>query len=531
MGGAVYDYIIVGAGSAGCVLANRLTEDPHCRVLLLEAGGESESTLVRTPALYGGLQDSAFDWGDRTPPQANLNGRRVFVPQGRALGGSSAINYMIYIRGNRSDYDGWAAEGAQGWSYEEVLPYFRKSEGNRGFSDHFHGVDGPLIVSSHKPNPLVQRYFAAGSEIGLSLNADLNGETQEGCGPLQATLADGVRCSAADAFLVPARHRKNLTTFTHARATRLRFDGRRAVGVDYVRLGSAETARAEGEVILSAGALRSPLLLMLSGVGPKAELDRQGIDVRVHLPGVGKNLQDHLHTRVRCAITQPLTFGGLDETLKAAARRQYEKDRSGPLASNFLEAGAFVRLREANPELQLFFVAQLAPDHPEAGPTNRHGLTFTAYVNRPRSRGSVSLLSSDPLDRPSIDFNYLADPDDLRLAIEGVQCSLQLLHAKAFDDIRGEEIAPGVAARSTAEIEAFVRRTASTTWHPAGTCKMGRDDMAVVDAHLCVQGLTGLRVVDASVMPTIVSGNTNAPVIMIAEKAADMIRSQSAGGP
>lgn len=527
MGARVYDYIIVGAGSAGCVLANRLTEDPSCNVLLLEAGGESDSPRVRTPALYGSLQDSDLDWGDRTPPQSNLNGRRVFVPQGRALGGTSAINYMIYIRGNRSDYDGWASAGAQGWSYEEVLPYFRKSEGNRDFSDRFHGVDGPLVVSSHKPNPLIERYFAAGREIGLSFNRDFNGEAQEGCGPLQATLANGARCSCADAFLQPARLRKNLTTLTHARATRLRFEGARAVGVDYVRLGSAETARAESEVILSAGALRSPHLLMLSGVGPMAELESHGVDVRIHLPGVGKNLQDHLHTRVRCEITQPLTFGGLDETLKAAARRQYEKDRSGPLASNFLEAGAFVRLREASPELQLFFLAQLAPDYPEAGPTNRHGLTFTAYINRPRSRGSVSLLSADPLDRPSVDFNYLDDPHDMKLAVDGVQCSLQLLYAKAFDDIRGEEIAPGLAARSTGALEAFVRRTASTTWHPAGTCKMGRDDMAVVDSELRVQGIRGLRIVDASVMPTIVSGNTNAPVIMIAERAADMIRQSS----
>jgi choline dehydrogenase len=529
MSPAVYDYIIVGAGSAGCVLASRLTEDPDCEVLLLEAGGESDSPLVRTPAMYGSLQDSALDWGDRTKPQTQLAGRRIFVPQGRGLGGSSAINYMIYIRGNRNDYDAWASAGAQGWSYEEVLPYFRKSEDNRNFADRFHGVDGPLRVSSHRPNPLVERYISAGREIGLPFNPDFNGETQEGCGPLQATLANGERCSCADAFLAPARRRNNLTTLTHARVTRVRFEGRRAVGVDYVRLGSGESTRVRREVILSAGALRSPLLLMHSGVGPRAELERVGIDVRLHLPGVGKNLQDHLHTRVRCEITEPLTFGGLDEAQKAAARRKFEQDRSGPLASNFLEAGAFVRLREATPELQLFFLAQLAPDYPEAGPSHRHGLTLTSYINRPRSCGSVSLLSSDPLDRPSVDFNYLDDPDDTRLAVEGVQSSLQLLYAKAFDDIRGKEIAPGLAARSTAEIEAFVRRTASTTWHPAGTCKMGGDDMAVVDSELLVQGIAGLRIVDASVMPTIVSGNTNAPVIMIAEKAADMIRSQSPG--
>jgi choline dehydrogenase-like flavoprotein len=529
MGARAFDYIIVGAGSAGCVLANRLSEDPDCKVLLLEAGGEGDAPSIRTPALYGSLQDSVFDWGDRTPPQAHLNQRRLFVPQGRALGGSSAINYMIYIRGNRADYDEWAAMGAKGWSYDEVLPYFRRSEGNRNFSDGFHNSDGPLIVTSHAPSALVERYFAAGREIGLPFNPDFNGETQEGCGPLQATIAGGVRCSAAEAFLAPARRRANLSVETHARVTRLRFEARRAVGVDYIRLGGFEAAQAEREVILCAGALRSPQLLMLSGVGPKAELEGMGLAVRVNAPGVGKNLYDHLHTRVRCEITQPLTFGGLDETEKQAARRRYEADRSGPLASNFLEAGAFVRLEEARPELQLFFLAQLAPDYPEAGPTGRHGLTFTAYINRPRSRGAVSLASPDPLDPPRIDFNYLSDPADVRLAIAGVRCNLRLLYAKAFDDIRGAEIAPGMAARSDEEITFFIRRTASTTWHPAGTCKMGGDDMAVVDPDLRVRGVDGLRIVDASIMPAIVSGNTNAPVIMIAEKAADMILGRRVG--
>lgn len=523
MGARTFDYIIVGAGSAGCVLANRLSEDPDCKVLLLEAGGESDAPSIRTPALYGSLQDSVFDWGDRTPPQAHLNQRRVFVPQGRALGGSSAINYMIYIRGNPADYDEWATSGAEGWSYDEVLPYFRRSEGNRNFSGHFHNSDGPLVVASHEPSALVERYFAAGREIGLPFNPDFNGEMQEGCGPLQATIADGRRCSAADAFLAPARRRINLRIETHARATRLRFEARRAIGVEYIRLGEPEAAQAEREVILCAGALRSPQLLMLSGVGPRAELAGMGFDVRVNAPGVGKNLQDHLHTRVRCEITQPLTYAGLDEAQKQTASRRYEACHSGPLASNFLEAGAFVRLEEARPELQLFFLTQLAPGYPEAGPTRRHGLTFTAYINRPRSRGAVSLASPDPLDRPRIDFNYLEDPADVRLAIAGVRYNLRLLYTKAFDDIRGEEIAPGAAHRSDEEIESFVRRNASTTWHPAGTCRMGGDDMAVVDPDLRVRGLDGLRIVDASVMPSIVSGNTNAPVIMIAEKAADMI--------
>jgi choline dehydrogenase len=523
----MFDYIIIGAGSAGCVLASRLTEDPACRVLLLEAGGEDDSPLIRTPAFYGQLQDSPCDWADRTTPQAHMNGRRIFMPQGRVLGGSSAINYMIYMRGNRADYDQWCRAGNEGWAYDDVLPYFMKSEGNQAISDHYHGTAGPLKVTSHPPaNPLVARYFAAAQEAGIPFNPDFNGEVQEGCGPMQATIGNGARCSTANAYLDPARSRPNLTVLTHAHATRLLFSGTRAVGVEYLRFGAVEWAHAACEVILSAGALRSPQLLMLSGIGPKAQLQRLGIDVNQDLPGVGKNLQDHLHSRVRCEITQPLTLAPLSDEQKAAALREYEAHRSGMLVSNFLEAGAFVKSdpEETIPGLQLFFLMTLSPDYPEAGATNRHGITFTSYINRPLSRGEVTLASPDPLDRPIINPNYLSAPDDLRCAVAGVRWNLRILYAKAFDDIRGEEVAPGVSSRSDEELESFVRRTASTTWHPAGTCKMGKDKMAVVDAHLKVHGIEGLRVVDASIMPTIVSGNTNAPTIMIAEKSADLIR-------
>ena len=523
----MFDYIIVGAGSAGCVLSSRLTEDPACRVLLLEAGGEDDSPLIHTPAFYGQLQDSPCDWADRTVPQTHLNGRRIFMPQGRVLGGSSAINYMIYIRGNRADYDGWCRAGNEGWAYEDVLPYFVKAENNQTFCNRYHGTAGPLKVASHPPsNPLVDRYLGAAQEAGIPFNPDFNGEFQEGCGPLQATLASGARCSAASAYLQPARNRPNLTVLTHAFAIRLHFSGSRAVGVEYLRFGGVEKAEASCEVILSAGALRSPQLLMLSGIGPGPELERLGIALRQDMPGVGKNLQDHLHTRVRCEITQPLTFAPLPDELKAAAVQEYEARRSGALASNFLEAGAFIK---SHPEetisgLQHFFLMMLSPDYPEASTPNRHGITLTSYINRPLSRGEVTLASFDPLDRPIINPNYLSDPDDMRCAVAGVRWNLNILYAKAFDDIRGEEVAPGINSRSDADLESFVRRTASTTWHPAGTCKMGDDEMAVVDSHLRVHGNEALRVVDASIMPSIVSGNTNAPTIMIAEKAADLIR-------
>ncbi len=522
----MYDYIIVGAGSAGCVLANRLSADPACRVLLLEAGGEGDSPAVTTPAYYGQLQDSVFDWGYRTVPQREMFGRRIFLPQGRVLGGSSSINYMIYMRGNRCDYDHWQQLGNPGWDYESVLPYFIKAENNRTFSDRFHGNDGPLEVVSHPAdNPLVERYYEAAREVGIPFNPDFNGAEQEGVGPMQATISRGRRCSTAEAYLNPVRERPNLTVLSHALATRLIIETRRVVGVEYIRLGVPEKVYAECEVIVSAGAIRSPQLLMLSGIGDGGALTACGIKVAEDLPGVGKNLQDHLHTRVRCEISEGWTFSPFVEEQRQRALDRYRLDGSGPLASNFLEAGAFVKSRpdEPSPGLQLFFLMALPPDYPEAGSSERHGITLTAYINRPHSRGEVRLVSGDPLDRPQIDFNYLSAEDDIRCALAGVRWNLKILYARAFDDIRGREVAPGIEIRSDQALQDFVRRTASTTWHPSGTCKMGDDRLAVVDSQLRVHGVDKLRVVDASIMPTIVSGNTNAPTIMIAEKAADMI--------
>ncbi len=522
----MFDYIIVGAGSAGCVLANRLSEDPHCRVLLLEAGGESDSGTITTPAYYSQLQDSPHDWGYRSVPQLNMYGRRIFMPQGRVLGGSSSINYMIYMRGNRYDYDGWQQQGNKGWSYRDVLPYFIKAENNQTFRNTFHGNDGPLQVCSHPDkHPLVERYFSAAAEAGIPFNPDFNGANQDGYGPMQATINAGRRCSTYDGYLAPVCSRSNLTVISHAFVTQLLFKSDRAVGMGYYRLGNAEIAYANDEIILSAGAVRSPQLLMLSGVGSKYDLEKLGIRIKADLPGVGRNLQDHLHTRVRCEITQPLTFSGLTETEKQTAVNQYVNFSNGMLASNFLEAGAFVKSQPdmVAPDLQLFFLMTLPPDYPEGGSIQRHGITLTAYINRPKSCGSIRLASADPLDQPLIDFNYLAEPDDMSCAVAGVRWNLKILYGAAFDDIRGHEVAPGISVRHNEALENFVRRTASTTWHPCGTCKMGNDEMSVVDNQLRVGGVNNLRIVDASIMPRIVSGNTNAPVIMIAEKAADLI--------
>jgi choline dehydrogenase len=523
----IVDYIIVGAGSAGCVLANRLSEDPNCRVLLLEAGGEDDAAAIRTPALFSQLQDSPHDWSDRTLPQTHMQGRRIYIPQGKVLGGSSSINYMIYMRGNRADYDHWASLGNTGWSYDDVLPYFIKAETNETFADSYHGRSGPLVVSSHPHTaPMTERYIVAAQEAGIAYNPDFNGERQEGCGPLQRTIADGSRSSAAVAYLHPARIRPNLTVISHAQATKLLFSNNRVTGVQYLRFGVVEQAYAGAEVILSAGAFRSPQLLMLSGLGSATELEKLGIEVRLDLPEVGKNLQDHIHARVRCELTQPLTFAPLSSDDKAAASRAYEFARTGPLASNFLEAGGFVKSRPDvdYPDLQLFLFGNLTPEYPEAGQASRHGIALTAYVNRPRSTGQVTLSSADPLDRPRIDPCYFSDPDDLRCLVAGVCWNLKILYGQAFDDIRGVELSPGLNIRDDAGLEDFVMRTASTTWHPTSTCRMGTDATAVVDPALRVNGINGLRVVDASIMPAIVSGNTNAPTIMIAEKAADLIR-------
>jgi len=524
----MHDYVIVGAGSAGCVLANRLSADPATTVLLLEAGGPDTSPFIHTPAMMGFLPDGPHDWRYRTVPQAYCNLRRFPWPRGRTLGGSSSINYMIYIRGHARDYDRWAELGNKGWSYEDVLPIFKKSEHNERLEDRYHGRGGPLNVADHRfRHPLSEMFVAAAEATGVPANADFNGTVQDGVGFYQLTQKDGLRWSTASAFLRPALARPNLTVVTGALACRIRFEGRRASGVEYVRHGQSARADATREVLLCGGSVNSPQLLLLSGVGPADDLRAVGVPVVADLPGVGQNLQDHLGTFVRNEITVPFSLYGATPEQLAQVQAEYEATRQGLFTSNIAEAGAFLRTGRTDgpPELQGFFLPYCLTEAPiEAFQPYCHGITFVFYVNRPASRGRITLGSADPLDQPLIDPGYLGDPADLPQFVSGIRQTREILRAGPLGEILGRELSPGPEARSDAEIGAYVRdRGSGTIFHPVGTCKMGTDELAVVDPSLRVHGLDGLRVVDASIMPTLIGGNTNAPTIMIAEKAAAMM--------
>jgi choline dehydrogenase len=524
----MYDYVIVGAGSAGCVLANRLTEDPARSVLLLESGGADTAREVHIPAAFSRLYQSPYDWSYSTEEQEQLKQRTVYLPRGKALGGSSSINTMIYMRGNRYDYDHWCDLGNQGWSYAEVLPYFKKAEHQERGASAYHGVGGPLNVADLRSvNPLTRAFVAAGVELGWPHNADFNGAEQEGVGVYQVTQKQGQRHSTADAYLKPARRRRNLMVLPHAHVTRLLLEQRRCVGVAYLRDGQPQQAHVRREVLLCAGAINSPQMLMLSGIGPAEHLQLLGIPLTLDLPGVGQNLQDHLAAGVIYACTQPVSLAGA-ETL--ANMLSYLLLKRGPLTTNVAEAGAFLKTRPElpAPDIQVAFVPVDAIEH---GLVRLEGHHFTIGLTqlRPQSRGSITLRSPDPLEHPAIQPRYLTAESDLQALVEGISLCRKVAQAKAFDPFRGKERYPGAEVQGEAAIADYVRAEALTGDHSAGTCKMGSDPLAVVDAELRVHGLEALRVVDASIMPTIVSGNTNAPTIMIAEKAADLIKGKKEG--
>jgi choline dehydrogenase len=523
-----FDYIIVGAGSAGCVLANRLTESGVHRVLLLESGGRDANRWIHIPIGFGKVMfDRQVNWMFETEPEPRMNGRTIKIPRGRVLGGSSSINGLIYIRGQREDFDGWRALGNPGWGYEDCLPYFRKAENQARGADEWHGSGGPLCVSDIKDrHPLADSFIAAGAELGIARNDDFNGARQEGLGYFQGTARNGMRCSAAVAYLHPAMKRPNLTVVTHAHANRILMEGTRATGVAYTVDGSAQQAFAEREVIVAAGAIQSPQLLQLSGIGPGELLQQHGIDVVKPLAGVGKNLQDHLQARIIWRCCDPVTVNDdlMSWRRKALIGLQYAIKRSGPLSWYAGLAGGFARTRPEldRPDVQFHFFPY-STDRTDPTLHRFSGFTMSVCKLRPDSRGTVNIKSADPFAAPAIQPNFLERESDVATMLDGLKLIRNLAAAKPLQRWIVSEYDPGADCRSDDQLVDFVRRKGITVYHPVGTCKMGSDPDAVVDTQLKVHGMEGLRVIDASVMPVVTSGNTNAPVIMIAEKAADMI--------
>lgn len=530
-----FDYLVLGGGSAGCTVAGRLSEDPATSVAVIEAGKGGDGWLVNVPAAVVLMVPTKINsWALDTVPQPGLDGRTGYQPRGKALGGSSAINAMVYIRGHRWDYDHWAALGNQGWSWDDVLPYFKKSEHNYTFTDELHGTDGPLPVSNLRTdNPVHQLYLEAARQAGFPIVEDFNGVSQEGIGIYQVTQKDGERWSAARAYLLPhLATRSNLRVELQANIQRILFDGKRAAGVEFVQNGQTRVLRARKEVILSAGAFQSPQLLMLSGIGDGEELQRLGIRTLHHLPGVGHNLQDHpdfvFGYKTKSLDLMGLSFPGAGRMLGEIQR--YRKERRGMITSNFAEGGGFLKTRAdlPAPDIQLHFVTALVEDHARKMNLG-HGYSCHVCLLRPKSRGRVGLLSADPNQPPLIDPNFLGEAEDVRDLVEGFKLTRKLMDAPALAALRTEDCFTA-NVRTDGDIEQVLRQRVDTVYHPVGSCRMGVDDMAVVDPQLRVRGVEGLRVVDASVMPTIVGGNTNAPTIMIGEKAADLIRAGARKG-
>jgi choline dehydrogenase len=525
-----FDYIIVGAGSAGCVLAARLTEDPAVRVLLVEAGPADRSWRIDMPAAVGSLLSSnRFNWNYVSDPEPCLDGRRLIHPRGRVLGGSSSINGMVYIRGHADDYDAWAASGLAGWSYADVLPYFKMAEHHLHGADAYHGGSGPLAVFAPdlSASPLAAAFVNAAAEAGYGLSVDPNGERQEGFGRVDRTTRANRRCSAARAYLAPARQRKNLTVVTGALVHRVLLRGNRAIGIEYVRGHTLAAAHAEGEVILSAGAINSPQLLQLSGIGAAAQLSGVGVQTRLDLPAVGENLNDHPDLAIQHRCLRPVSIYKANRGLgKILTGLRWFAGFGGPAGSNHFEAGGFLRSRAGvqQPDLQLTFMP-LAIKPGTVKDVGMHSFQVHIDLMRPKSLGRVMIRSADPVAAPSICFNYLTDHQDREDLRTAVRLTREILAQPALSPYRGEELNPGDSIQSDKDIDAWVRRSVETCYHPVGTCRMGSDPRSsVVDSECRVHGVAGLRVVDASIMPAIISGNTNAPTIMIAEKLSDLIR-------
>ena len=521
----VFDYVIIGAGTAGCVLANRLSEARQTRVLLLEAGSPDTKLEIRIPAAFSKLFKTSVDWAYETEPQPSLAGRRLFWPRGKVLGGSSSINAQMHVRGNRADYDGWAALGNTGWGFDDVLPYFRKSEHNERGPAPYRGIGGPLNIARQRdPNPATAAFLAAAHECGIARNDDVHGPSQEGVDYTQVTQRAGRRWSAADAYLRPAMSRPNLTVRTRAHATRVVFDGRRAVAVEYAIDGRRETARVNREIVVAGGAINSPQLLMLSGVGPARHLREHGVDVVLDAPAVGQHLQDHLASGIIVHSRQPITLVAAESMSNLV---KFLLLRRGLLTSNVAEACAFVRSAPelAAPDLELIFAPVPFIEHGLMKPPG-HGITVGVVLLQPKSVGCITLRSADPFAPPRIDPRYLTDSagEDMRLLIQGTRLAHRVMRSPALTPFAGAPMLPDRELGTDDEIEGLIREKAESLYHPVGTCRMGTDHLAVVDPQLRVRGTEGLRVVDASIIPQIIRGHTNSPTVMIAEKGAEMMR-------